>query len=123
MAEIANQPGPNAYAQPDYFAKNIAEGKGKSIGIPYSMMEKMANPASKGRQSLEESRNIPGPGAYSMTSRLQKKGPFISIGRKGKNLNYSDAPDVMYKANYRLVERSRYQNISMGYGKKSDFTK
>jgi len=123
LKEAKPKPSPHAYTIPDYFSQGLEKRRGKTMGLPFSMLSKAVPPGTKNNGNLDEAKDMPGPGQYEMEQYFGKKGIFKSIYRKGKmvnEMNKKEYPDVIYSPKFNLVQRDRYTDIGIGYGHKQD---
>lgn len=123
--ELASKPGPNHYAHKSDIGP-CKQNYGKTFGLSYAHYAKVIPPGQRDCLSLEESKNIPGPGTYTTTKNFAKEKPEYTVRKKGKMFNENSgvvSPGCKYNNNHNLVESNRFDGTSFGYGNKIDVTK
>ena len=129
-------PGPGQYTLKSEFGKveynektkkfeaDKIDGKGKTFGLgPEAYKNSFTMGMHKDIQAESEIKRKPGPGAYELPPTFGKLGKSAKLAFKFNDKFNTLSPGPVYDPNYKLVEQSRYQAQSMGYGGRYDFTK
>ena len=100
--------------------------KGRTFGLPHSVYEKVYVEGSKD-SPLAFKKDLPGPGSYDITKDIIAGKGKMSFQARGKMFNEGlglGSPKCnQYSPKTELVTPAKYKNVSLGIGKKYDFTK
>ncbi|KAM3142091.1 hypothetical protein pb186bvf_005745 [Paramecium bursaria] len=120
----------NKYINPIYVQRNAVQNPPPDA---YNLEKKQQSALNKNTDWAQSDRfrggpNFvnPSPSAYDLNYNLGSDKPNYSIGNKLKHIptfQESVPGPNRYEIKTKIVEPSRYKNISLGYGQKSDFTK
>ncbi|CAI2373741.1 unnamed protein product [Moneuplotes crassus] len=113
-----DSPPPSLYRSRSQF--DYKPGTGKSIGISYSAYQKVHMPGLNTR--LDE---IPGPGSYECKTTLGANSQKFSLKSRIKpadSATRDNPPPNNYSPNFRLTERSGFEDVAFGFGSRPNVT-